>query len=68
MIPVLKSRDFFYSLALIESLIILSSCLDDSKTCLSIIVLIIVGAIILLIVYPILHWLAPGIFPSINVK
>lgn len=42
--------------------------IDDSKSCLSIIVIIIFGMIALFIVYAILHWLAPGLFPKPNVN
>lgn len=41
---------------------------DDSKTGLSVLVIIIFVAIALIILYAILHWFAPGIFPSIDVN
>lgn len=44
------------------------SVIDDSKTGLSFIVIIIIGAIILIIIYSVLHWFAPGMFPSVDVN
>lgn len=42
--------------------------LEDSKTGLSIIFIVIIGSIILMIIYAVLHWLYPGMFPSIDVN
>jgi uncharacterized membrane protein len=42
--------------------------IDDTKTGISILILLIIAGIILIIIYAILHWFAPGIFPSVDVN
>ena len=42
--------------------------IDDTKNGISILILLIIAGIILIIIYAILHWFAPGIFPSVDVN